>query len=380
MAYNYAMFGLGPYGPYWQKMRKITRELLSVHHIEMFEHLRISEIKESVGDIYDFWLKNRSFQSHMVKIDINQWLGCLTQNIVLRTIVGKRYEWNDKNGIQFSERIRTVTGQVGKFYLRDYVSFLRWLDWGGHEKAMQEAAKETDRILTEWLGEHKLRRKAKDEQHDIMDMILTRMDEATSQDFEGFDPDTVVKATSLTFISGAADSTRMTLSQVVFLLISNPHVLQKARDELNNHVGRNRQVEESDIKNLVYLQAIIKESMRLHPSSQLLPPRESVEDCEIGGYNIPKDTLLIANLFLTSHQNVDVMGNHYELLPFGSGRRRCPGIFFGLRLVQIALATLIHRFELEKASDDPDDKSATGLTNSIPQFKILLKPITSTEK
>ena len=203
-----------------------------------------------------------------------------------------------------------------------------------------------------------------------------------------------------TFISGAADSTRMTLSQVVFLLISNPHVLQKARDELNNHVGRNRQVEESDIKNLVYLQAIIKESMRLHPSSQLLPPRESVEDCEIGGYNIPKDTLLIANLskihrdpqvwpnpdefqperFLTSHQNVDVMGNHYELLPFGSGRRRCPGIFFGLRLVQIALATLIHRFELEKASDDPDDKSATGLTNSIPQFKILLKPITSTEK
>nr|XP_017252573.1 PREDICTED: cytochrome P450 82A3-like [Daucus carota subsp. sativus] len=352
MAYNYAMFGLGPYGPYWQKMRKITRELLSVHHIEMFEHLRISEIKESVGDIYDFWLKNRSFQSHMVKIDINQWLGCLTQNIVLRTIVGKRYEWNDKNGIQFSERIRTVTGQVGKFYLRDYVSFLRWLDWGGHEKAMQEAAKETDRILTEWLGEHKLRRKAKDEQHDIMDMILTRMDEATSQDFEGFDPDTVVKATSLTFISGAADSTRMTLSQVVFLLISNPHVLQKARDELNNHVGRNRQVEESDIKNLI------------HRDPQVWPNPDEFQP----------------ERFLTSHQNVDVMGNHYELLPFGSGRRRCPGIFFGLRLVQIALATLIHRFELEKASDDPDDKSATGLTNSIPQFKILLKPITSTEK
>uniref|UniRef100_A0A166I0Y7 Cytochrome P450 n=1 Tax=Daucus carota subsp. sativus TaxID=79200 RepID=A0A166I0Y7_DAUCS len=223
MAYNYAMFGLGPYGPYWQKMRKITRELLSVHHIEMFEHLRISEIKESVGDIYDFWLKNRSFQSHMVKIDINQWLGCLTQNIVLRTIVGKRYEWNDKNGIQFSERIRTVTGQVGKFYLRDYVSFLRWLDWGGHEKAMQEAAKETDRILTEWLGEHKLRRKAKDEQHDIMDMILTRMDEATSQDFEGFDPDTVVKATSLLQI---AQSTIDKASKKLEIVKTDPMALK----------------------------------------------------------------------------------------------------------------------------------------------------------
>ncbi|KAL8109419.1 hypothetical protein AgCh_025496 [Apium graveolens] len=352
MAYNYAMSGLGPYGPYWQKMRKITRQLLSVNQIEMSEHLRISEIKESMEDIYDFWLKNKSCQNQM----------------------------------------------VGSFVLRDYVSVLRRLDWGGYEKAMRKAAKETDCILRGWLQEHKQRRKLKDEHHDIMDMLLSRIDGATSQDFEGFEPDAVVKATSLAYISGAADSTRVTLTWALSLLISNPDVLKKARDELSHHVGRNRQVEESDIKNLVYLQAIFKESMRLYPASLLLPPRESLEDCVVSGYNVPKHTRLIVNVskihrdpqvwpnpdefrperFLTSHQNVDVKGNQYELLPFGSGRRRCPGMFLGLRLVQLALASLIHGFEFEKADDEPDDMSATaGLTNSITQCNILLKPIIS---
>ncbi|XP_074334464.1 cytochrome P450 CYP82D47-like [Apium graveolens] len=398
MAYNYAMSGLGPYGPYWQKMRKITRQLLSVNQIEMSEHLRISEIKESMEDIYDFWLKNKSCQNQMVKIDMNQWFGCLTMNIVLRTIVGQRYNFNNEKGVQFSKLIRFFSEQVGSFVLRDYVSVLRRLDWGGYEKAMRKAAKETDCILRGWLQEHKQRRKLKDEHHDIMDMLLSRIDGATSQDFEGFEPDAVVKATSLAYISGAADSTRVTLTWALSLLISNPDVLKKARDELSHHVGRNRQVEESDIKNLVYLQAIFKESMRLYPASLLLPPRESLEDCVVSGYNVPKHTRLIVNVskihrdpqvwpnpdefrperFLTSHQNVDVKGNQYELLPFGSGRRRCPGMFLGLRLVQLALASLIHGFEFEKADDEPDDMSATaGLTNSITQCNILLKPIIS---
>lgn len=133
----------------------------------------------------------------MVQIDMNVWFGYLTMNIVLRMIVGQRYNWTDEKGIQFSKLVRFFSEQVGSFVLRDYVSILRWLDLGGYEKAMRKAAKETDYILSGWLREHQLRRKLKDEQHNIMDMLLSRIDGATSQDFEGFDPDTVVKATSL---------------------------------------------------------------------------------------------------------------------------------------------------------------------------------------
>ncbi|XP_074335324.1 cytochrome P450 CYP82D47-like [Apium graveolens] len=401
MGYNYALFGLGPSGPYWQNMRKITRELLSAHQIEMSQHSPVSEIKEFIKDIYDFWQMNTSDHNHMVKIDMKQWLGCLTMNIMLRMIVGQRYKWNEEEGIRFLKLINTFTELFGRFVVGDSVPYLRWLDWGGYEKAMRKTAKETDCILERWLQQHKQSRKLKDEQHDILDMMLSTTEGSASQHFEGFDADNVIKGTMLAYITGSADTITVTLTWTLYLLISNPPVLKKARDELNNYIGGNRQVEESDVKNLVYLQAIVKESMRLYPATQLLPSRESLKDCVIGGYNIPKGTRLIVNLskihrdpqvwanpndfqperFLTSHQNVDVKGNHYELLPFGSGRRRCPGIFLSLRVMHLALASLVHGFEFQKPSDEPDDMSATaGLNNSKAQFKVLLKPIISNEK
>lgn len=197
MGYNYALFGLGPSGPYWQKMRKITRELLSVHRIEMFEHSRVSEIKEFIKDIYDFWKTNRSDQNHMVKIDMKQWLGCLTMNTMLRMTVGQRYKWNEEEGIRFLKLINRFTELVGRFVIGDSVPYLRWLDWGGYEKAMRKTAKETDCILERWLQQHKQSRKLKDEQHDLLDMMLSSTEGATSQHFEGFDTDNVIKATTL---------------------------------------------------------------------------------------------------------------------------------------------------------------------------------------
>ena len=83
---------------------------------------------------------------------------------------------------------------------------------------------------------------------------------------------------------GGTDTSTTTLTWTLALLLNNKHILKKAQDELDLHVGRERQVEESDMKNLVYLQAIVKESLRLYPPTLLLPPRETTEDCNIGGY------------------------------------------------------------------------------------------------
>ena len=85
-------------------------------------------------------------------------------------------------------------------------------------------------------------------------------------------------------ILGGSDTSTTTLTWTLALLLNNKQTLKKAQDELDLHVGRERQVEESDMKNLVYLQAIVKESLRLYPPAQLLPPRETTEDCNVGGY------------------------------------------------------------------------------------------------
>ena len=185
-------------------------------------------------------------------------------------------------------------------------------------------------------------------------------------------------------ILAATDTTTVTLIWALSLLLNNRETLKRAQQELDIQVVRERQVKESDVKNLEYLQAILKETMRLYPAALLLVPHESLEDCTLAGYNIPSGTRLLVNVpklhqdpsvwvdptefrperFLTTHKDVDVKGQHFVLIPFGSGRRMCPGISFALQVTQLTLATLLHAFEIATPSDEPVDMTEkVGLTN-----------------
>ena len=148
---------------------------------------------------------------------------------------------------------------------------------------------------------------------------------------------------------GGNDTTMVTLTWALSLLLNNRHALQRVQDELDVHVGRQRQVDESDLKNLVYLQAVVKETLRLYPAVPLSAPHQAMEDCTVAGFHVPAGTRLLVNLwklhrdpavwkdplefkpekFLEDHASVDYKGNSFEYMPFGSGRRECPGISFG---------------------------------------------------
>lgn len=149
-------------------------------------------------------------------------------------------------------------------------------------------------------------------------------------------------------------------------LIRHPKIMAQAQQELDSVVGKDRYVNESDLSQLPYLQAIIKETFRLHPSTPLSLPRIASESCQVNGYFIPKGSTLLVNVwaigrdpniwsnplkfqperFLPGGQNsnIDVKGNNFELIPFGSGRRSCAGMNFGIQMVQLLTATLIHAF------------------------------------
>ncbi|KAK8647138.1 hypothetical protein V6N13_120893 [Hibiscus sabdariffa] len=176
----------------------------------------------------------------------------------------------------------------------------------------------------------------------------------------------------------------VTITWALSLLLNNRDVLKKVQHELDTCVGKDRLVQESDIKNLVYLQAIIKETTRLYPAAALSVPHESVEDCTTAGYFIPAGTRLLVNLsklqrdpkvwsnpdefrperFLTTHKHVDVRGQNFEFMPFGSGRRVCPGISFALQVLHLNLATLVQSFEIRTPLDEAVDmRESAGLTN-----------------
>ncbi|KAK3039368.1 hypothetical protein RJ639_027617, partial [Escallonia herrerae] len=399
MGYNYAMFGLGPYGSYWRQMRKIsTLELLSNHRVGMLEQVRESEVQASIKDIYDTWKKNKG-ATNILKMEMKPWFGRLTLNMVVRMLAGKQNSCDESESARTREALRGFLELAGTFTVSDAIPHFRWLDMGGYEKAMRKTAKEIDYFLEGWLKDHKRKRasgQVKDQQQDFLHVMLSTLEGASSKDDGGFDVDTIIKSTCLVFLTGATDTSTVTLTWALALLLNHNHVLKKAQAELDIHVGRKRQVQESDLKNLVYLQAIIKETLRLYPASGLLPARESMEDCMVGGYNIPKGTRLVVNLwkihrdpsvwsdpcefqperFLTSHKDVDVRGQHFELIPFGSGRRICPGITLGLHVVHFILASLIHGFEIQKPSDEPVDMTESfGLSNmKATPLHVLLAP------
>lgn len=165
---------------------------------------------------------------------------------------------------------------------------------------------------------------------------------------------------------GGSDTTMVTLTWALSLLLNNAHVLKRVQDELDVHVGKNRQVDESDIKNLEYLQAVVKETLRLYPPSPIII-RASLEDCILSnGYQIPADIRLMINIwkiqhdervwsdpdkfdperFLTTHKEADILGQTFEYLPFGSGRRSCPGVSLALQVVHLVLASFLHGFQV----------------------------------
>ncbi|MFS7972563.1 putative cytochrome P450 [Helianthus anomalus] len=234
-----------------------------------------------------------------------------------------------------------------------------------------------------------------------MDILISIVEAASKDEFPGYDRVTVIRATSLVIITAGFDSTAVTLTWAIVLLLNNPETLKRAQEELDLHVGRKRLVDESDIKNLFYLQAIIKETLRLYPPAPISLLHQSTEDCVVGGYTVPKDTLLIPNLwklhrdpnvwsdpykfrperFLTDKKDIDLKGQHYELLPFGSGRRMCPGVSFALQSLHLTLASLIQGFELAKSSDGPVDTSEIFLltNNKASPLDVLLRPRLSSD-
>ncbi|XP_068323574.1 cytochrome P450 CYP82D47-like [Pyrus communis] len=402
IGYNYAMFGFGPSGPYWREIRKIvTLELLSIRKVELLKHIRVLEVNTFLEELHKTWSTRQKEDSNDgVVVELKQWFGDMTLNVLVRMVTGKRYsvaadEDEKKEARRVQNALREFFHYAGLFLVGDAVPYLRWLDLGGHEKAIKKTAKELDTIVTEWLEEHKQRRAkgdAKGEQ-DFIDAMLSVLDGA---ELGGFDADTINKATSLNMIAAGSDTIMVTLTWVISLLLNNSHVLERALNELDTKIGRQRVVGEQDINNLVYIQAIIKETLRLYPPGPLSGPREFTEDCTIAGYHIRKGTRLTMNLwklqtdpknwpnpfefkperFLTTHKKVDVKGQHFELIPFGSGRRACPGLAFGLQATLLTLAGFLHAFDVLTLKNAPVDMTGSvGLTNmKLAPLNVLVKP------
>lgn len=183
------------------------------------------------------------------------------------------------------------------------------------------------------------------------------------------------------FVGGIGTSTT-TMVWAMTELVKNPRTMNKVQDEVRNCVGKQGNVEETDLCKLHYLKMVLKETLRLHPPGPMSIPRESIRHCKINNYDIlPKTTVLVNAWAIgrdpTSWENpevffperfmtnsIDFRGQHFEFLPFGSGRRGCPGISLATTIMELTLANLLYSFNWElpyglRPEDMNTDESGT---------------------
>ncbi|KAK9289683.1 hypothetical protein L1049_007841 [Liquidambar formosana] len=388
VTYNSSDFALAPYGPYWKFMKKILMsELLSVTTLGQHLPIRREEIRFFLQLVLK---KAEAGESVNVGIELMR----VSNNIITRMIMGKRCCGNEDEAGQVKMMVYEMNDVTGKYNMADYIWFCKYFDFQGFRKRLEVAHGKYDEMMERIIGQHEeVRRKRKEmggdggdtTTKDVLDLLLDIVEDEeaeiklTKENIKGF---------ILNIFGGATDTSSLTIKWALSELINHPKIMERARQEIDSVIGKDRLVEESDAANLPYLYAIIKETLRLHPVGPLII-RECSESCTISGYEIPAKTRLYLNLWAigrdpkhwenplefrperficeegSGKSPLDIRGQDFHYMPFGNGRRGCPGTSLALKVVQTGLASIIQCFEwklTDKGSDTVDMEEGPGAT------------------
>nr|WIL10286.1 chalcone synthase [Grona styracifolia] len=357
-----ASLAFAPYGEYWRFIKKLSmNQLLGSRSINGFQHLRAQETRDFLG------LLARKAQAREA-VNVTEELLKLTNNVISKMMVGEAEEAR--------EVVRGVTQIFGEFNVSDFIWLFKKFDFQGFGKRIEDLFHKFDTLVERVISQREeLRRKngnknGDSEVRDFLDILLDCVHDNNS---EVKINRVHIKALIMDFFTAGTDTTAISTEWALVELVKNPLILQQVRKEIDDVVGKNRLVEETDCPNLPYLQAIVKETFRLHPPVPMVT-RKCVTECNIENYVIPENTLLFVNVwsigrnpdywenplefrperFLkigelneNSTGNIDVRGNHFQLLPFGSGRRMCPGVSLAMQEVPALLGAIIQCFDFQ---------------------------------
>nr|CAB3468419.1 unnamed protein product [Digitaria exilis] len=391
LTYGGQDFSFSAYGPYWRFMKRAcVHELLAGRTLDRLRHVRREEVARLVASLH------RSAAAGEA-VDVNAVLMGLTGDVVSRMVMSRRWTGEDTDTEEMRAVVAETAELTGTFNLQDYIGVFKHWDVQGLGKRIDAVHRKFDammeRILTARDGERRRRREVaggEEGDKDVLDMLFDMHEDEAAEMRLTRDN---IKAFMLDIFAAGTDTTTITLEWALSELINNPSVLRRAQDEIDTIVGASRLADESDVPNLPYLQAITKETLRLHPTGPLVV-RRSMEPCKVSGYDVPAGATVFVNVwaigrdpaswgpdpvtfrperFLDGEENagLDVRGQHFHLLPFGSGRRICPGVGLAMLVVQAALVAMVQCFEWTPVGGAPVDmEEGPGLT--LPRKKPLV--------
>ncbi|XP_026432495.1 cytochrome P450 71A1-like [Papaver somniferum] len=400
LLYGCTDIAFAPYGEYWRQVKKISvLQLLSVKRVQSFKYVREEEV--------DIMIEKISSSCSLKKdgeqvINLSEALQTLTNNIVSRCVLGAKYE--SAHGNRFGQLSKEIMELLGAFSVGDYFPSLGWIDVvsglsSKFNNAFQELDIFLDRVITEHLLRHSKSQNDDGQADDSNKLDLTDVLLLSQKDHSKVSRNNIKAIIMDMFVSGShtsATAMEWTMSE----LIKNPKMMDKAQDEVRRVLGNKFKIEEADINQMDYLKCIVKEILRLHPPIPTLVPRESPNSTtKLAGYDIPPNTTVYINAWAIHRDSkvwenpeefrperfidnpVSFKGQDFQFIPFGSGRRGCPGLSFGIAIIEFALANLLYRFNWEvPAGEKREELDMTEASGFTVNRKFPLRVVPSTIK
>ncbi|KAK4481144.1 hypothetical protein RD792_012022 [Penstemon davidsonii] len=362
--YHNGSLALAPYGPRWRVLRRICT-------VEMFVNKRINEtenIRQKCVSKMISWIEKEYNGNPENGILVGRYVFLAAFNMLGNLMMSRDLvEPNSETGIEFFGAMKGVMEWSGRPNVSDLFPWLRWIDMQGLKRRADRDMGIAFGIVSAFVEERIQQRKngAGAKEKDFLDVLL---------EFEGCNEesgklsDKEITIFILEMFLAGSETTSSSIEWAMTELLRNPDAMTMVKHEISSVIGPNNKFEERDIDNLPYFQAVIKESLRLHPPIPFLIPRRAIRDTNFMGYFVPKNTQVFVNVWAVGRDkecwddpfsfkperflgsNIDYKGQHFELIPFGAGRRMCAGLPLGHRMLHFVLGSLLHQFDWELES------------------------------
>eukprot|EP00253_Pinus_taeda_P003497 PITA_03497 len=347
-------------GPRWRMLRRFCNtELFNVKRLEALQHLRRDQVFSTIQSIFEDSIK----KTKGVNIGHTAFLTSL--NLLGNLIFSQNMFGRDSQAAEeFKEMVTKLMVVGGKPNLVDFFPFLRILDPQGVTRDATKYMSIVFGLLDRSVELRIQKKKESGTEHrsgkakDFLDILL----DYRSESGETLTKKDIIPFLSDLFIAGS-ETTSSTVEWAIAEALHNPQIMKKIQAELEEVLGKDGRVEERDIDRLPYLHAVVKETLRLHPPAPLLIPHRAESSCEVAGYMIPKDTQVLVNAWAIGRDptmwdeptefkperfmesDIEYRGQNFELIPFGAGRRICPGLPLAHSMVHVVIASLFHYFD-----------------------------------
>ncbi|CAF2299477.1 hypothetical protein BRARA_D02547 [Brassica rapa] len=361
MSYGRRDMAFHHYTPYYRDIRKMgMNHLFSPTRVATFKHVREEEARRMMDKI-------GVAADNSNAVDISELMLTFTNSVVCRQAFGKKYNEDGEEMKRFIKILYGSQSVFGKVFFSDFFPFTGYVldDLTRLTAYMKECFERQDTYLQEIVDETLDPNRVKPETDSMIDLLMEiYRDQPFASEFTLEN----VKAVVLDIVVAGTDTAAAAVVWGMTYLMKYPHVMKKAQAEVREYMRERGLtfVTEDDVKNLPYFRALVKETLRIEPVIPLLVPRRCSQNTKIAGYDIPAGTTVNVNAWAVSRdekewgpnadefrperffeKDVDFKGTDYEFIPFGSGRRMCPGMRLGSAMLEVPYANLLYKFDFK---------------------------------